>query len=496
MIILLIVLLTIVNIGLRISIGGIEVAVAVSERADKLRQGMEKTAVRQIKKHGNRTAYTTAKVAKFGADTAMVGVKVVGRVAKTAALLSLKASIKVIKMIISAIRDGLVALGSVVIILDVVVFILIMASTAGYLVLFGGTDENGNLTLNTDIIATLGTPSAEGSISGSNSSAEGPVFTKYNLSDDEILQLASLCQQEQGTVAGAAAEASLMCNLFESSRGDDYDSLVDYVRNSGWFANAGRFMDARNADSDVVNVVDHVIRDGLRVLPGYIDEHDYFGDITSATNEGVAIDASDRGAYKKNVTIIDNRYGSTYTFYCFPDETSDPFGYTSEELRAQVGDDCYTLEEAIAGVATARTLSAGNGEFLLSCENPDSNYQGQTWEVDDRELLERLVSSEFGDDYNGAVLVAQAVRDGMVEHNTHDVSWVIDNYNYTGLSGSSSQATQIAKNAVEFVFDRGGSGVQHRLKTMYKAGNGYSSWHESLNLVIQYKNAKFFDFDE
>lgn len=497
MIILLIVLLTIVNIALRISIGGIEVAVVVADRADKIRLGMEKLAVSQIKKRGSRKAYIGARVTKFGVDTAMVGVRVAGRVAKKATLLAIKASIKLIRYIISVIRDALVALGGVVIVIDVVVFILIMAATAGYLVLYGGTDENGNLVLSADVMATLGSTSNAGSISGDNSSIDGAIFTTYDLSDEEILQLASLCQQEEESVAGAAAVASLMCNLYESSRGSDYSSLVDYVRNSGWFSDAGTHMDRRDASSDIVNVVGHVVRGGFRVLPGYIDERDYFGDITSATNDGVNIDVTDRGAYQKNVTVITNRYSATYTFYCFPDENSNPFGYSSEELREQMGDDCYTLEEAIAGVASSSSgTTEGSGEFLLSCENPDAGYTGQSWEVDDRALLENLVSTEFGDDYVGAVLVAQAMRDSMVERNTHDVAWTIEEYGYTGLVENPTGTTQNAKDAVTFVFDQGGSGVQHRVKAMYNTHAGTSSWHESLTFVIQYKNVRFFDYDE
>lgn len=493
MILLLILLLTIINLALRISISGIEVAVAVAERADRLRQSMEQTAVRKVKQSGNKTAYNTARVAKFGLDTAVTGVKVVGRVAKKATLLALKASIEVIRLIISVIRSGLMALEGIVIIFDVIIFILLMAATAGYLVLYGGTDENGNLVLNADVIATLGSPTAgSNAISGDNSSSSGAVFTKYDLTDDEILQLASLCQQEQGTVAGSAAEASLMCNLYESSRGDNFDSIVDYVRDSGWFASAEKHMNARKASSDVVNVVDHVIRGGLRVLPGYIDEHDYFGDITSATNDGVAIDVTDRGLYKKNVTIIKNRYGATYTFYCFPDETADPFGYTSEELRSQMGDDCYTLDEAISGVAAS---SSGDGKFLMTCKNTDTSYQGKSWTVNDRSLLESLVSSEFGDDYKGSVLVAQAIRDSMIESNTHSTAKIIEDYGYTGLDENPTSVTQNAKDAVKYVFDEGGSGVQHRIKAMYDTSTGTSDWHESLELVIQYKNVKFYDYD-
>ena len=160
----------------------------------------------------------------------------------------------------------------------------------------------------------------------------GFTATKYALTNDQLLQLASLCQQEQGSVAGAAAEASLMCNLFEK-RGSRYgkgaNGLYKYVRNSGWFAHAGRYMNKRNATSAVVSACRSVFIDGKRTIPTYVDEHDCFSDIVSAKNNGVSIKKTNRSAYKQGVTVIRNRYGSTYTFYCFPAPNSDPFGYTS-----------------------------------------------------------------------------------------------------------------------------------------------------------------------
>ena len=32
-----------------------------------------------------------------------------------------------------------------------------------------------------------------------------------------------------------------------------------------------------------------------------------------------------------------NRYGSTWTFWCFPDSTSDPFGYTAAAYKVAIG---------------------------------------------------------------------------------------------------------------------------------------------------------------
>ena len=37
--------------------------------------------------------------------------------------------------------------------------------------------------------------------------------------------------------------------------------------------------------------------------------------------------------------MVKNRYGSTWTFWCFPDSTSDPFGYTDAAYKAVNGGD-------------------------------------------------------------------------------------------------------------------------------------------------------------
>ena len=42
-------------------------------------------------------------------------------------------------------------------------------------------------------------------------------FPQYNLTETQLLHIARLCQQEQGTVTGAKAEASLMANQLETS---------------------------------------------------------------------------------------------------------------------------------------------------------------------------------------------------------------------------------------------------------------------------------------
>ena len=167
-------------------------------------------------------------------------------------------------------------------------------------------------------------------------------FIKYSLSESQLKAITALAIHEQGTAKGAAAEASLMANRFElygSKYGNGADGLVNYVKNSGWFAHASRNMsDTGVITESALQAVRSVLIDGRRTLPGYIDEHDCFSDISSISTGSV----NDRSAYKQFETKIHNKYGSNYTFYSFPDSSSDPFGYTSEEKRKQIGDNCYS----------------------------------------------------------------------------------------------------------------------------------------------------------
>lgn len=175
-------------------------------------------------------------------------------------------------------------------------------------------------------------------------------FVKYDLSDSQLKGLTSLCIQEQGTVDGAAAEASLMANLFElqgGTFGSGADGLYSYVRNSKWFSNAATYMDNPSRVTDeYLRAVKSVLVDGKRTLPGYIDEHDYLGDIAYVENDGASFDKTDRSGYKQFKTKV--HQGSSvgsglWTFYSFPAEGSDPFGYKSEDNRERIGEDCYSL---------------------------------------------------------------------------------------------------------------------------------------------------------
>ena len=258
------------------------------------------------------------------------------------------------------------------------------------------------------------------SVSGSNSSGD---FTKYDLSDTELKGLAAVAYREQGSAIGAAAEASLMANRYEIY-GSGHSSIVDYVLNSGWFASGstnGYYSGANSVPEDVLVAVKGVLVDGQRTLPKYVDEHDCISDISYATNDGVVINVNDRSEYIKNKTIIHNIYDSTYTFYCFPTEASDPFGYISEENREKYGDySAGTSTEDNKGVKTnlqggiiriSRNLVTGEStatdEEIKKLETDYETYKDD-YETKERERIKNLI-------IHGVVETEEEIREQIVE---------------------------------------------------------------------------------
>lgn len=155
-------------------------------------------------------------------------------------------------------------------------------------------------------------------------------MTKYKLTETQLKKITRLCVQEQGSMNGIKAEASQMANLLETNAtrqrkwGTDGNGLYNMVRESGWYYNAPYYMDHGTCNAKQIEAVRDVLCNGNRTLPQYVDEHDCFSDIKSISTGSIR----NRSDYIKDVTVIRNKMGSTYTFDSFPDKTSDPFGYT------------------------------------------------------------------------------------------------------------------------------------------------------------------------
>lgn len=157
----------------------------------------------------------------------------------------------------------------------------------------------------------------------------------YPMNKNELRLITGICIREQGHgLVGIKACASQMCNNYEMHYSKEYGSLYAAVMTSGWYGNVGMNVAAAkqyNPSATELNAVEEVICKGKRTLPKNIDEYDCLSDIKTAVNNGKKFDPKNRSLYKKGVTVITNVYGSTYTFYCFPDGangTTDVFGYT------------------------------------------------------------------------------------------------------------------------------------------------------------------------
>lgn len=182
----------------------------------------------------------------------------------------------------------------------------------------------------------------------------------YKLTDSELQQIANLCKQEQGSVIGARAEASLMLNLLETQYTKYGEDVITFLIKSKWFARAEYYMKNGSAGAEYVEAVRDVMCNGNRLFPIGINEHDCFSDIVSVINNGVDVTdrKKDRSVYIKNVTRIKNRWGSVYTFWCFPTQTSDPFGYTDDHKKYMGEVD--TMVTRLTVISQARTWLGKN----------------------------------------------------------------------------------------------------------------------------------------
>lgn len=184
-----------------------------------------------------------------------------------------------------------------------------------------GDSSAENTIINAD--GTIGTSTGKTNVNGNVIDTSSPVTNVggYNLSDDDLAHLAYVAMREQGTVEGAKMELSLMANLYEKNK-SNYSNVRDYVDNSGWFASSSRSGYSYPGD-DYYNAAKDVLNNGNRYVATNVDEHDCISDISSISTG----DKDDRSNYIPGETVINNRYGSTYTFVGFAPDGGDPFGY-------------------------------------------------------------------------------------------------------------------------------------------------------------------------
>lgn len=144
--------------------------------------------------------------------------------------------------------------------------------------------------------------------------------------------------------------------------------------------------------------------------------------------------------------------------------------------------------------STTTVAASGGSGYLLSIDNPDYNYVGYSFSLSDsdRDLAERIVMGEAGScGYVGMALIAQCLRDTYMAGNYSSIADVIYSNGYYGSTSISPSSA--CKEAVSYIFDQGGSAVQHSIRVFYASNYCTSPWHESQEFVCSYGYVRFFD---
>ena len=174
----------------------------------------------------------------------------------------------------------------------------------------------------------------------------------------------------------------------------------------------------------------------------------------------------------------------------------------AEETQAEESEQTEVTEETQAeqsdvteqsDAAQSEVVSTGYG-FLMDIDNPDPSYVGYAISLSDsdRDMAERIIMGEAGSTgFTGMALVAQCLRDTYVAGGYSSVADVIRQNGYYG--SMSITPDQTCKDVVSYIFDQGGSAVQHSIRVFYASNYCTSSWHEAQQFVCSYGYVRYFD---
>lgn len=167
--------------------------------------------------------------------------------------------------------------------------------------------------------------------------------------------------------------------------------------------------------------------------------------------------------------------------------SSDYSSYTDDSSS-------YTSDNEYSG-ETNTVSASGSGSYLMDIDNPDPNYVAYSVSLndEDREMTGRILMGEAGGEgYIGMALVAQCIRDTYVDGTYSSIAQLLRE---NGYYGSTSMApSETAMEVVNYIFDQGGSAVQHEIRIFYASDLCSSAWHEAQEFVCQYNYVRFFNF--
>lgn len=206
---------------------------------------------------------------------------------------------------------------------------------------------------------------------------------QYSFNEDQLKRLWWAASAEQGTFEGRKSEISIFANVYESEGGEpgNNNGLINkvvqrYHGGGGWFAKStGQAYETGcspwecypTPSAEEIAAARDILNNGNRTLPVEVNEHDSITDIASVSNNGISFSPSNKAQYKSGVTIIHNRFGSTYTFFQWANgekecgsghnTCGDPFGYTG---------DAPQVEQSYSTVTTVGNNTLYDGRQVLS----------------------------------------------------------------------------------------------------------------------------------
>ena len=202
--------------------------------------------------------------------------------------------------------------------------------------------------------------------------------------------------------------------------------------------------------------------------------------IKKAAEEAAAKAAAAAESKKKSKSAASSASEASEDSYSEYDEYSDNSS-TSDDGDYEYYEDSYPA-------------ASGSSEFLMEIDNPDPYYTGCTIALNDadRDITERIIMGEAGSQgFDGMALVAQCIRDTYICGSYSSMKQLLVQNGYYG--STSITPSQTAKDVVSYIFDQGGSAVQHSIRVFYASNLCSSPWHEDQEYVCSYGYVRYFD---
>ena len=172
-----------------------------------------------------------------------------------------------------------------------------------------------------------------------------------------------------------------------------------------------------------------------------------------------------------------------------PSASNSVSSSAASETSAQSSSTTKSAEKAVSTVQASTSYG-----FLMDIDDPDPNYVGCSIALTDtdRYMAERIVMGEAGSTgFTGMALVAQCLRDTYIAGHYSTIADVIYSNGYYG--SMSIAPSQTCKDVISYIFDQGGSAVQHSIRVFYASNYCSSPWHEAQKYVCSYGYVRYFD---